>query len=293
MTVTFSIRHVTTYDYSAEVNASQSIMHLRPRSTASQTVRTSVISSDPMTTDRYDYDDVYANTTTYLAVEHPHDRWVVIAESIVDVDVPITPPVDPPWEDVVDQIRRQVGDCGPDVAEMSLASDHVPVTPELAAFALRSFPSGGFLIAGLRSMIEGIFAEFVFDPTATDVSTPVSAVLTERRGVCQDFAHLALGCLRSIGLAARYVSGYLETDPLPGMAKLVGSDASHAWLSVFVPGFGWVDADPTNGMFPRGRHITVAWGRDYADVAPTRGVVFGPPTSQHLVVGVDVTRFIS
>jgi transglutaminase-like putative cysteine protease len=293
VTVTFSIRHVTTYSYSAEVNSSQSIAHLRPRSTESQTVRTSVISSDPFTTDRYDYDDVFMNTTTYLAVEHPHERWVVVAESIVDVDEPAAPPIDVPWENVVGSIHRGADGCGPDVQEMSLASDHVPISDELAAFARPSFAAGGLLVSGVRSLVERIFAEFVFDSTATDVSTPVQTVLLDRRGVCQDFAHLAIGCLRSLGLAARYVSGYLETEPAPGMAKLVGSDASHAWLSVFVPGFGWLDADPTNGVFPRGRHITVAWGRDYQDVAPTRGVVFGPPATQQVEVGVDVTRFIT
>jgi transglutaminase-like putative cysteine protease len=293
VTITFSIRHVTTYSYSAEVNSSQSIAHLRPRSTDSQTVRTSVISSDPFTTDRYDYDDVFANTTTYLAVEHPHERWVVTAESIVDVDVPATPASDVSWEHVVNSIHRGDNGCDADVIEMSLASDHVPIAAELSALAEASFPSGGSLVAGVRSLTERIFAGFVFDATATDVSTPIRTVLTERRGVCQDFAHLTIGCLRSIGLAARYVSGYLETEPAPGMAKLVGSDASHAWLSVFVPGFGWLDADPTNGVLPRGRHITVAWGRDYQDVAPTRGVVFGPPTTQQVDVAVDVVRFIA
>ena len=135
-----------------------------------------------------------------------------------------------------------------------------------------------------------IYETFEYDPTFTDVSTPLSAVLAGRRGVCQDFAHLAAGCLRSLGLAARYVSGYIETDPPPGRPRLVGADASHAWCSVWVPQLGWIDFDPTNDRLPTHRHVTLAWGHDYGDVAPVRGVVIGPAVDQALSVEVDVQR---
>ncbi len=137
-----------------------------------------------------------------------------------------------------------------------------------------------------------IFREFLFDPSFSDVSTPLTEVIRARRGVCQDFAHLALAGLRSVGLPARYVSGYLETEPPPGYAKLTGADASHAWCSVALPGVvgGWLDLDPTNDQVPPRHHVTVAWGRDYADVAPVRGVVLGPPAGQELEVAVDVER---
>jgi transglutaminase-like putative cysteine protease len=135
-----------------------------------------------------------------------------------------------------------------------------------------------------------IHESFEYDATSTDVSTPLSAVLTGRRGVCQDFAHLAAGCLRTLGLAARYVSGYMETEPPPGRPRLVGADASHAWCSVWVPQQGWIDFDPTNDRMPTNRHVTLAWGRDYGDVAPVRGVVIGPAVDQTLTVEVDVLR---
>ena len=142
----------------------------------------------------------------------------------------------------------------------------------------------------MRALSAQLHRELSFDPGFTDVSTPIEQVLAARRGVCQDFAHLAIGCLRSLGLAARYVSGYLETRPPPGQPKLVGADASHAWCAVYSPGAGWLAFDPTNDQVPPHDHVTVAWGRDYADVAPVRGVVFGPATVQELAVAVDVER---
>jgi transglutaminase-like putative cysteine protease len=142
----------------------------------------------------------------------------------------------------------------------------------------------------VEALCTQIFETFAFDPTFTDVSTPLRDVLDARRGVCQDFAHLAVGCLRVLGLAARYVSGYIETEPPPGAPRSIGADASHAWCSVWIPDHGWLDFDPTNGVVAPGRHITVGWGRDYADVAPLRGVVIGPSSPQTLWVSVDVRR---
>jgi transglutaminase-like putative cysteine protease len=176
--------------------------------------------------------------------------------------------------------------------ECTLDSPLVGRDPDLASYAEPSFPPGRPLDAAAAELSARIFADFTFDPAFSDVSTPLGEVLAHRRGVCQDFAHLAIGCLRSLGLPARYVSGYLETSPPPGQPKLVGSDASHAWCSVFVPGDGWFDLDPTNDQVPPQRHVTVAWGRDYADVAPVRGVVFGPSTTQQLAVAVDVARVL-
>jgi transglutaminase-like putative cysteine protease len=158
----------------------------------------------------------------------------------------------------------------------------------LSDYAAPSFGAQRDVIDALRDLSRRIFTDFIFDPEFSDVATPVSEVLEHRRGVCQDFAHLYIGCARSVGLAARYVSGYLETDPPPGRPKLQGADASHAWCSVFLPGFGWIDVDPTNDQLPPRRHITIGWGRDYADIAPLRGVLIGPPASQDIEVAVDV-----
>ena len=157
-------------------------------------------------------------------------------------------------------------------------------------YAAPSFPPGRPVVEAVTDLTTRIFTDFTFDPAFSDVSTPLAEVLDHRRGVCQDFAHLAIGCLRSVGLPARYVSGYIETEAPPGQPKLVGADASHAWCATYVPGWGWLDLDPTNDQVAPARHVTVAWGRDYRDVAPLRGVVVGPAAPQELAVAVDVSR---
>ncbi len=162
------------------------------------------------------------------------------------------------------------------------------VGAELSAIARVSFTPGRGVVEAAHDLCNRIFTGFTYDPTSTEISTPLADVLASKRGVCQDFAHLATGCLRSIGLAARYVSGYIETKPPPGRERVVGADASHAWCSIWTPSAGWIDFDPTNDHFPTRRHVTVAWGRDYADVTPVRGVVIGPSTAQTLDVAVDV-----
>ena len=289
----FRVRHSTRYEYSTEVAASQSVMHLTPRCTAWQDVQTAEIRSDPMFTDRDDYLDCFGNLTSYVAVNFPHRSWAFEAESVVSVAGSPRPTTDIPWRRVT-ELQRE-GQLPFYAEEMTFASANVPLDADVGAFVLdvASRKENDGCIALVEAIVRVIHEEFIFDPSATEVSTPVLEVLGQRRGVCQDFAHLAIACLRSLGLPARYVSGYLETEPPPGMAKLVGADASHAWISVFIPGFGWLDADPTNGSFPEGRHITVAWGRDYTDVAPSRGIVFGPPSNQQLTVSVDVARLAS
>jgi transglutaminase-like putative cysteine protease len=291
----FNISHVTDFRYSAEVASSQSTLHVIPRATATQTVLASTITSTPNATDRFDYSDSFGNTSTYLALEQPHQHWtlsvvstVEINEGAIEANINSLAQTDVAWEEA--QALLASGAAPADAIEAVLASSLVAPSSELHSYARSVFASGRGLIDGARALSQQIFADFTFDPAATEVSTPVLEVLRQRRGVCQDFAHLMIGCFRSMGLAARYVSGYLETDPPPNAPKLVGSDASHAWVAFYVPNLGWVDIDPTNSVIPSGRHITVAWGRDYADVAPSRGVVFGPPTTQELTVSVDVVR---
>jgi transglutaminase-like putative cysteine protease len=172
----------------------------------------------------------------------------------------------------------------------SIESTFVTPSADLARFASWSFLPGRAFHEAVIDLSHRIFVEFAFDPSFSDVSTPLADVLTYRRGVCQDFAHLAIGTIRSLGLPARYVSGYIENEPPPGQPKLVGADASHAWCSVYIPGWGWLDVDPTNDKAPPMTHVTVGWGRDYADVAPVRGVVFGSPATQELSVAVEVAR---
>jgi transglutaminase-like putative cysteine protease len=170
---------------------------------------------------------------------------------------------------------------------MTFDSTYVAADAQLDAYSAPFFDTGRPLLEAVQALMASIYDDFTYDPRATDVSTPVLEVLHERRGVCQDFAHLAIGCLRSRGLAARYVSGYLLTRPPPGKQRLVGADASHAWFATFIPEHGWVDFDPTNNMMPANEHVTIAYGRDFGDVTPIRGVILGGGQHQ-LSVSVDV-----
>jgi transglutaminase-like putative cysteine protease len=287
--ITYAVKHVTTYRYGAAMSGSRMLAHLVPRSTPTQTVSDAIVSCFPFAEHRQTHIDAFGNLAMYLEVEEPHELLEVVATSEVRVSEASLPD-DRPWDEVADALAADVTADGQLARWCRLDSALVERSAELADYASLSFPAGRGIVASVRDLTHRIFVDFAFDPSATDVATPLGEVLAMRRGVCQDFAHLAIGCLRSVGLAGRYVSGYLETLPPPGMAPLVGVDASHAWCATYVPGFGWFDADPTNDQVPPQRHITVGWGRDYHDVAPLRGTAFGPPTTQALYVSVDVSR---
>jgi transglutaminase-like putative cysteine protease len=231
-----------------------------------------------------------------LGVHHAHSSLTVHAVSDVIVEPMVLDGDGPAWESVAEAVAACRG--GEALTVRSLAGGLPLVRAADDRAALRELVSASFtpgrpIIDAARSFCHAIYSTFEYDPASTDVSTPLSVVLAQRRGVCQDFAHVAVGGLRELGLAARYVSGYIETTPPKGMARLVGADASHAWCAIWVPGGAggkWVDFDPTNDQLPVQRHITVAWGRDYGDVAPVRGVVIGPSATQKLSVAVDVAR---
>jgi transglutaminase-like putative cysteine protease len=286
----YRVTHRTAYAYDAAVAAGHTIARLTPRSLPHQDVHASDVASVPAPTHRRTHVDGFGNIVTYLAVDAPHDHLEVTATS----DVTIRPrPLpgglwDRPWEDAVEATPTSGGPDGLLARLCRLDSPLVVRGPELAAFAATELTPGRPLGEAAAGLSRRIFDTFEFVPGATDVSTPVIEALAERRGVCQDFAHLLLGALRSVGLGTRYVSGYIETVPPAGQPRLVGADASHAWVGLFVPGDGWVDLDPTNGLVQPDRHVTVGWGRDYTDVVPVRGVVFGPPAEQQLTVSVDV-----
>jgi transglutaminase-like putative cysteine protease len=286
------VKHVTTYRYGAAMSGSRMLAHLVPRSTPTQTVSDAIVSCFPVAAHRQTHIDAFGNLAMYLEVEEPHEKLEVVATSTVRVSE-ASLPEDRPWDDVADALAGDVTTDGQLARWCRLDSALVERSAELAGYAAPSFPAGRGIVAALQDLTHRIFLDFAFDASATDVATPLGEVLSMRRGVCQDFAHLAIGCLRSVGLAGRYVSGYLETQPPPGQAPLVGVDASHAWCATYVPGFDWIDADPTNDHVPPHRHITVGWGRDYYDVAPLRGTAFGPPTTQKLDVSVDVTRVVA
>jgi transglutaminase-like putative cysteine protease len=286
----YRITHRTEYRYGSEVTRGYTVTHLTPRATASQHVHHTTIDADPPAAQRSTHRDAFGNGVTFLEVQQPHEGLRISATSEVSVvDPPPWPEDGPAWNTAAATLTGDTSAAALLARECRLDSPLVARSRVLAEYASPSFPPGRPLVDAVAHLCRRIHAEFVFDPGFSDVSTPPEVVLAHRRGVCQDFAHLTIGCLRGLGLPARYVSGYIETDPPPGGEKLVGSDASHAWCSVYVPGHGWLDLDPTNDQVPPRRHVTVAWGRDYGDVAPVRGVVFGQATTQELSVAVDMT----
>ena len=284
----FEVSHRTTYSYDRPVAQSYHLMHLQPRALAHQQVIHHSLLIDPAPVRSATFADSFGNAAVVLRIEDAHSEFVVHARSTVETEAPPAPDLagSPAWEGVA-ELGRVGREMDPVVQQFLCRSRHVPTSPAIIGLARQSFTKGRPVLAGAMDLTERIFREFKFDPAATDVSTPVERVLTLRRGVCQDFAHLAIAALRSIGLPARYVSGYLLTRPPPGQVKLAGADASHAWLSVWAPAAGWVDLDPTNGIIPSGEHIPIAYGRDYDDIAPISGVLLGGG-AQTMAVAVDV-----
>jgi transglutaminase-like putative cysteine protease len=291
----YRIVHRTAYDYHAAMTDGYTVAHLLPRDTPFQTVEHAELVVDPEPAERDEFVDVFGNRVAQFGVHGPHDGLVIEARSTVTVVS--SPPLDDdtPWELVAETIARLRGDDVLHVGPFRSSSQFVDLAAlgnELSDIAASSFLPGRGIIEALRDLCHRIFTDFTFDPTSTDLSTPLADVLATRSGVCQDFAHLASGCLRSVGLAARYVSGYIETQPPPGQQRLVGADMSHAWCSVWTPAAGWIDFDPTNDHVPVHRHVTLGWGRDYADISPVRGVVIGPASHQTMDVSVDVAPVV-
>lgn len=273
----YRIRHLTTYAYGEPVQISHHLARLTPRSSATQSCdsHSLTITPEPAVIHR-NRTDYFGNVATYFTLQEPHRKLLVTAESMVTVTPVLAPPAQttPGWESVRDDLVNPSEDLL-DPGEYIYASALVPVDTDYAAYAQMSFSPGRPVLEAALDLTARINADFAYDPEATSISTPVAMVLEARRGVCQDFAHLQIACLRSLGLAARYVSGYLLTHPPEGQTKMVGADASHAWLSLFVPGAGWIDLDPTNNIIPGHEHITLGWGRDFDDVSPIKGVVLG------------------
>jgi len=288
--------HETAYDYAPVVRTAQHMAHLKPARTPRQQLLAHRLTVDPAPAQQTESIDVYGNVRSFFSLQHAHERLQVVADSLVATAPAAEPASSPPWPQVAERMRYHRDTRYDPAAEFAFASPYVPRDPALAAYAQASFPEGRPLLDAARELMHRIHADFEYAPAATDVNTPALQALSLRRGVCQDLAHVMLGCLRSLGLPARYVSGYLLTEPAPGQPRLVGSDASHAWVSLYLPGEGgpgaWADLDPTNDRAPGEDYVTLAIGRDYADVSPMRGVIHGG--ARHtLRVAVTVTRSIA
>jgi transglutaminase-like putative cysteine protease len=275
--MTYRIVHRTTYRYRYPVSLGNHVACLTPRTHLHHRLarREMTIHPAPATlTERHDY---FGNLLCFFTVQEPHRELVVEARSEVVLDKSPSPVLQAniPWEEVVNNLPLDHSPEGMDAYQFSFESPRIRIRPEFAAYALRSFTPGRPMPEALVDLTSRIYRDFRFDSKVTNVRTPAEEAFKKRRGVCQDFAHIQVACLRSINLAARYVSGYLRTYPPPGKPRLIGADASHAWVSSYCPGFGWLDVDPTNNVVPTDGHVTLAWGRDYGDVSPLRGLILG------------------
>jgi transglutaminase-like putative cysteine protease len=284
--VHYEVVHTTEYDYSHSVAVSHHLARLSPRVLPHQQCLDHDLQIDPAPAVMTTHTDYFGNTVTYFAMQGAHKHLTVRARSRVALQAAILPsPSDtPPWEAVADRTALPL-----EALEFLFDSALIPASPELAAYARAVFPPRRPLLDAVLELTRRIHEEFTFDREATTVATPLADVFRSRRGVCQDFARLEIACLRSLGLPARYVSGYLETNPPPGRSRLLGADASHAWLAVYCPEAGWIHVDPTNNVLPSSKHVTVAWGHDYNDVSPIHGVILGGG-NHTLRVNVDVLR---
>jgi transglutaminase-like putative cysteine protease len=286
------VLHQTDYVYKELVTSSYHEVHLAPRNAPGQICLSHGLEITPTPNGVRDRVDYFRNQVCHFSLHQPHRKLQIVARSEVRVDEPrqsLLPLYGPAWEQVRDAVSRDRRKDFLEACEFTFDSRYVPIDPALREYALPSFAPRRSWLDAARDLTSRIHTEFIYDPNATEVSTPLADVLRHRRGVCQDFAHLAIGCMRSLGLPARYVSGYLLTKPPPGEPRRVGADASHAWVSVFCPDRGWVDFDPANGVMPSGQYITLAHGRDFGDVTPVSGVVIGG--GHHLLrVSVDVAR---
>lgn len=285
----YRILHKTTYDYAEPVALCHNLAHLTPRSDDRQSCRLCRLQIDPAPAVVASQTDYFGNQATFFTVQTQHRRLSVSASHLVDINAEraFDPEGSPPWDEVRERLRRERSAEMLNAVEFVYNSPYVKGDDQLAAYAAESFPPGRPLLDGVLELNARIHRDFKYDPRSTNVATPLEQVFEQKSGVCQDFSHLGIACLRSLGLAARYVSGYICTAPAPGKERLVGADATHAWLSVFCPGRGWIDIDPTNNVVPSKQHVFLAWGRDYDDVSPIKGVILGGG-SHTIHVGVDV-----
>jgi transglutaminase-like putative cysteine protease len=291
MAVTYEVTHTTEYRYESDVSDSYGELHLVPRNLPGQRCHTAKVVVEPAPDDYRERLDYFGNRVSYLAIHRPHRNLTVTATSVVEVeDRPSALSLfgDRPWEQAREAVRGGHVLDPLDAVQYALDSPLVEASQAFAEYAAATFTPGRPLLDAVTDICHRIHADFEYKPGSTSVSTPLAEVFAQRKGVCQDFAHVGIACMRSIGLPARYVSGYLETDPPPGRPKLKGADGSHAWMSVLVPQSGWLEVDPTNDQLANNRYVVTAYGRDYGDVPPLSGVIYTKGKTESLRVVVDV-----
>ena len=290
----YDVRHETRFRYASPVSISHQLLKLRPRRSNRQNVLDATLAVTPNPYVQRSWVDYFGNEVEFLTVQEPHRELVVLSQSQVEVlpGMSIMLDFSPAWEVVAQTMQTPTNNEALSASQYCFASPFVDVHAELRDYALRSFTPGRPLLEAVMALTTRIYEEFTYQGGVTDVYTPVLDVLKLKKGVCQDFAHLQIACLRALGLPARYISGYLMTHPPAGKEKLKGADESHAWLSVWCPELGWVDFDPTNNLITNLDHVTLAWGRDYGDVSPVSGFIFGGGAHE-VAVSVDVVPMIA
>jgi len=288
----YQITHTTEYEYHHSVSLCHNVAKLLPRNTEDQLCKKAVVKITPQPEVMHEYEDFFGNKVVYFAIQQEHKHLKVTVLSQVEKKTEALATLDfyagTSWEDIKTMVLEP-GDDNFDARQYISETEITASTGEILQYALQSFTPGRSMFEATGELMQRIYHDFKFKPGFTTVATPLSEVMKERKGVCQDFAHLAIACMRSVGLPARYVSGYIETLPPEGKEKLAGVDASHAWFSAFIPNTGWIDFDPTNNTIPADQHITIGWGRDYTDVTPLKGVILSSGPHQ-LKVSVDVRR---
>jgi transglutaminase-like putative cysteine protease len=288
----YSITHTTTYLYHEQVSLCHNIAMLSPRNTQTQTCRQSNIIITPLPEVLDTHTDFFGNKAIYFVVEQEHDKLSVTVTSLIEkIPAPVNTLINEiSWQAVKDLLLSSAGKFIEE-KQFTAVTDITAPTTAISNYAAISFTPGQGLYKAVYNLMQRIYSDFEFTPGFTTISTPLSTVIKEKKGVCQDFAHLGISCLHAMGLPARYVSGYIETVAPEGKEKLTGVDASHAWFSVYIPEMGWVDFDPTNNKIPDEQYITVGWGRDYFDIVPLKGVIMSS-SSHELKVSVDVRRVV-
>lgn len=283
----YKLKHQTLYTYASPVNNYQSILCLQPINTGRQICTDFKIEIEPKPTKIHSRKDYFGNIQHYFSIHQQHDTLKVTVSSEVEVKNNLVQPLNPiVCKDALALIENN-NTLKAQLLMYQLPSQYIIWDQEIIDFAKTCLKEEESMFEGVLNLMKKIYTEFKFSSGATTINTPLKTVLKERKGVCQDFSHLAIACIRSVGLPARYVSGYIETLAPKGAIKLEGSDASHAWISVYVPEMGWCEFDPTNNMIPQQRHIVTAYGRDFADVSPLKGIIFGSG-SHKVKVAVDV-----
>jgi transglutaminase-like putative cysteine protease len=286
----YTIQHKTSYVYLDPVSLCHNIARLVPRNTPEQTCTNTHIRITPKPDRINEYEDFFGNKVIYFSIEKEHRELTVHVTSEVERKIP-EGKMASPQTDLVNELDNS-GNGKMEDLDIRQYLFETPMTAwdeKIHDYALRSFSPGRLVFEAARELTQRIFKDFEYKPGHTTISTPLTVVMEQRKGVCQDFAHLAIACIRSVGLPARYVSGYIETFSREGEEKLIGVDASHAWFSIYLPERGWTDFDPTNNCLVSDQHITIGWGRDYADIAPLEGIILSSG-SHELTVSVDVKR---